>query len=134
MALRRSHAWVLRGKELVEPRPRNWGDNLMLVGAMPVDRWLTMSTAQGADASRLVRGQIVEHDDVAGGEAQAGAAPTRETEAWSSPPMGHHVNVNGSWRSPIFYPSYPRATSIQVESSLAAPSRWLPSSGSVSAR
>ena len=33
---------------LVEPRPRNWGDDLTLVGAMRVDRWLTLSTAWGA--------------------------------------------------------------------------------------
>jgi hypothetical protein len=31
LAMGRSHAWVLRGRELVEPRPRNWGDNLTLV-------------------------------------------------------------------------------------------------------
>ena len=45
LAMGRSHAWVPRGSELVEPRPRNWGDNLTLVGAMRADRWLTMSTA-----------------------------------------------------------------------------------------
>ena len=25
----RSHAWLPRGTELIEPRPRNWGDNLV---------------------------------------------------------------------------------------------------------
>lgn len=40
----RSHAWVLRGTERVEPRPRNWGDNLTLIGAMRAERWVTMST------------------------------------------------------------------------------------------
>jgi transposase len=44
----RSHAWLPRGTVLVEPRPRNWGDNLTLVGAIRVDRWLTLSTAWGA--------------------------------------------------------------------------------------
>ncbi len=48
LAMGRSHAWVPRGSVLVEPRPRNWGDNLTLVGAMRVDRWLTLSTAWGA--------------------------------------------------------------------------------------
>ena len=52
LAMGRSHAWVPRGSILVEPRPRNWGDNLTLVGAMRVDRWLTLSTAWGAMNTR----------------------------------------------------------------------------------
>ena len=44
----RSHAWLPRGTVLVEPRPMNWGDNLTLVGAIRIDRWLTLSTAWGA--------------------------------------------------------------------------------------
>ena len=44
----RSHAWMPRGSVVVEPRPRNWGDNLTLVGAMRVDRWVTLSTNWGA--------------------------------------------------------------------------------------
>jgi len=32
----RSHAWVLRGMELVDPRPRNRGDNLTMIGAVPL--------------------------------------------------------------------------------------------------
>jgi len=40
----RSHAWVRRGRELVEPRPTNWGKNLTLIGAMRGDRWLVLST------------------------------------------------------------------------------------------
>lgn len=48
IAMGRSHAWLLRGTELIEPRPRNWGDNLTLVGAIRVDRWLTLVTAWGA--------------------------------------------------------------------------------------
>ena len=52
----RSHAWVPRGQELVEPRPMNWGDSLTLVGAMRVDRWLTLSTMWGAmTGARFVR-------------------------------------------------------------------------------
>jgi transposase len=48
LAMGRSHAWVPRGRVLVEPRPRNWGDNLTLVGAMRVDCWLTVATKWGA--------------------------------------------------------------------------------------
>jgi hypothetical protein len=48
LAMGRSHAWVPRGRVLVEPRPRNWGDNLTLVGAMRVDYWLTVATKWGA--------------------------------------------------------------------------------------
>ena len=44
----RSHAWVPRGQELIEPRPMNWGDNLSLVGAMRATGWVTMGTTWGA--------------------------------------------------------------------------------------
>jgi len=44
----RSHAWLPRGTVLVEPRPMNWGDNFTMVGAIRVDRWLTMATYWGA--------------------------------------------------------------------------------------
>jgi hypothetical protein len=82
LAMGRSHAWVPRGSELVEPRPRNWGDNLTLVGAMRVDRWLTLSTACGAMTTprfvewvhrrlvpRLRRGDIVVLDNLAAHKA-----------------------------------------------------------------
>ena len=49
----RSHAWLPRGTELIEPRPMNWGDNLTMVGAMRIDGWLTMAT--GWDAMNTVR-------------------------------------------------------------------------------
>ena len=59
----RSHAWVPRGSVLVEPRPMNWGDSLTMVGAIRVDRWLTLSTSWGAmTAARFlhwVRRQLV---------------------------------------------------------------------------
>jgi len=48
LAMGRSHAWLPRGTVLVEPRPMNWGDNLTLVGAIRVDRWLTLATSWGA--------------------------------------------------------------------------------------
>jgi len=44
----RSHAWLPRGTVLVEARPMNWGANLTLVGAIRIDRWLTLATAWGA--------------------------------------------------------------------------------------
>jgi hypothetical protein len=48
LAMGRSHAWLPRGHILVEPRPMNWGDNLTMVGAIRVDRWLTLGTYWGA--------------------------------------------------------------------------------------
>ena len=39
LAMGRSHAWVKRGEEYVEPRPMNWGDNLTLVGAIRRRGW-----------------------------------------------------------------------------------------------
>ena len=48
LAMGRSHAWVPRGEELVEPRPMNWGDNLTMIGAMRARRWVTMGTSWGA--------------------------------------------------------------------------------------
>ena len=80
----RSHAWLLRGTVLVEPRPRNWGDNLTLVGAMRRDRWLTLSTFWGAMNTarfvawvrrrlvpRLRPGDIVILDNLAAHKARA---------------------------------------------------------------
>jgi transposase len=34
LAMGRSHVWVKRGTEYVEPRPMNWGKNLTLIGAI----------------------------------------------------------------------------------------------------
>ena len=48
LAMGRSHAWVKRGETVVDPRPMNWGDNLTLIGAIRVDRWLTLRTEWGA--------------------------------------------------------------------------------------
>lgn len=44
LAMGRSHAWVKRGEEYVEPRPMNWGDNLTLVGAIRRRGWVVLST------------------------------------------------------------------------------------------
>lgn len=55
LAMSRSHAWVLRGEVVVDPRPMNWGTNLTMIGAMRADRWLTMGTGwQAANADRFV--------------------------------------------------------------------------------
>lgn len=44
LAMGRSHAWVRRGQEYVEPRPMNWGTNLTLVGAVRLEGWVTLGT------------------------------------------------------------------------------------------
>jgi transposase len=44
LAMGRSHAWVQRGEELVEPRPMNWGTNLTLLGAIRPTGWVVLST------------------------------------------------------------------------------------------
>jgi transposase len=55
LAMGRSHAWLRRGTELIEPRPMNWGENLTMVGAMRVDRWLTLATGwQAITAARFL--------------------------------------------------------------------------------
>ena len=65
LAMGRSHAWVLRGREFVEARPMNWGDNLTLVGAIRRGGWVTLG-------HRVARH---DRDTVSGlGEARAGAA------------------------------------------------------------
>jgi transposase len=45
LAMSRSHVWVPRGTEYVEPRPMNWGSNLTMTGAIRVDGWLTLGTS-----------------------------------------------------------------------------------------
>lgn len=55
LAMGRSHAWLPRGTALIEPRPMNWGENLTMVGAMRVDRWLTLATGwQAMNAARFL--------------------------------------------------------------------------------
>lgn len=44
LAMGRTHAWLPRGQEYVEPRPMNWGNNLTLVGAVRPTGWVTLST------------------------------------------------------------------------------------------
>jgi transposase len=40
----RSHVWVPKGEEYVEPRAINWGDNLTMIGAIRRRRWVTLGT------------------------------------------------------------------------------------------
>jgi hypothetical protein len=55
LAMGRSHAWLPRGRELIEPRPMNWGTNLTLVGALRLDGWLTLATGwQAMNTTRFV--------------------------------------------------------------------------------
>ena len=40
----RSHVWVRRGQEYVEPQAMNWGTNLTMIGAIRCRRWVTLGT------------------------------------------------------------------------------------------
>jgi transposase len=65
LAMGRSHTWLPRGTELIEPRPRKRGDDLTLVGAIHVDRWLSLGTYWNAPPARRfvtwVRCRLVRH-------------------------------------------------------------------------
>ena len=109
----RSHAWLRRGHELIEPRPRNWGDNLSLVGAMRLDGWLTLATMWGAINTprfvawvrrrlvrRLRRGDIVVLDNLAAHKAR----PVRDlieavgAEVHFLPPYSYDFNpIEPGW-------------------------------------
>ena len=84
LAMGRSHVWVRRGEEYVEPRPMNWGENLTLIGALRQDGWLTLRTKWRAVntesflywvrrglAPRLRRGDIVLLDNLKAHKAPA---------------------------------------------------------------
>jgi transposase len=113
LAMGRSHAWVPRGSVLVEPRPRNWGDNLTLVGAMRVDRWLTLSTKWGAMNTprfidwvqhrlvpRLRRRDIVVLDNLAAHKARRVRMLVEQAGATVRflPPYSHDFNpIEAAW-------------------------------------
>ena len=40
----RSHVWMPKGTEFVEPRAVNWGQNLTMIGAIRRRRWVTLGT------------------------------------------------------------------------------------------
>ncbi|MFO7692812.1 MAG: transposase, partial [Vicinamibacterales bacterium] len=109
----RSHAWLPRGTELIEPRPRNWGDNLTLVGAIRIDEWLALGTHWGAMTAgrfvtwvrrrlvrRLRRGDVVVMDNLAAHKArqvrdliEAAGATVRYL-----PPYSHDFNpIDAAW-------------------------------------
>ena len=84
IAMGRSHAWVMRGEEYVEPRPMNWGKNLTLIGAVRLNGWVTLGTQWGAAtkvtfttwvrdrlAPRLHRGDLVLLDNLKAHKAPA---------------------------------------------------------------
>ncbi len=112
LAMGRSHAGVPRGSVLVEPR-RNWGDNLTLVGALRVDRWLALSTAWGAMTTarfiawvqcrlvpRLRRGDIVVLDNLAAHKARRVRTLVEQASATVRflPPYSHDFNpIEAAW-------------------------------------
>lgn len=109
----RSHAWLPRGAILVEPRPMNWGDNLTLIGAMRLDRWLTLGTCWGAmNTERFVdwvrrrlvpqlrRGDIVILDNLPAHKAREARDLVEQCGAsWQFlPPYSHELNpIEAGW-------------------------------------
>src|SRR2546422_157887 len=54
-AMSRSHTWVKRGTEYIDPVPMNWGTTLTLLGAMRLDGWVVWRTMFAtANADRFV--------------------------------------------------------------------------------
>ena len=47
-SMARSHAWVKRGSEYIEPVPMDWGKNLTLIGAIKVTGWALLTTMYGS--------------------------------------------------------------------------------------
>ena len=44
----RSHAWIRRGDELIDPRPMNWGKSMTMIGAIRLTGWVCLGTLWGA--------------------------------------------------------------------------------------
>jgi transposase len=113
LAMGRSHAWVARGTELVEPRPRNWGDNLTMIGAIRASGWVTMSTfwhATNRDrfvtwvrrqlSPKLHVGDIVVMDNLAAhkDERVRDLIEDRGATIAYLPPYGHDLNpIEPGW-------------------------------------
>jgi transposase len=113
LAMGRSHAWLPRGTILVEPRPMNWGDNLTMVGAIRVDRWLTLGTHWGALnrarfvawvqrrlVPRLRRGDIVVLDNLPAHKAREveGLVTAAGASLKYLPPYSHDLNpIEPGW-------------------------------------
>jgi transposase len=132
LAMGRSHAWVLRGEEYVEPRPMNWGDNLSLIGAVRLGGWVTLGTQWKAVkakdftawvrdrlAPRLQPGDIVFLDNLRPHKAPAVAAliARRGATVKFLPPYSHDFNpIEAVWALVkkyirTFAPRTPLATS-----------------------
>jgi transposase len=113
IAMGRSHAWVKRGEEYVEPRPMNWGDNLTLMGAIRCAGWVTIGTCwramKTADfdrwvgrqlAPRLRRGDVVLLDNL---RAHQSATARQAIEARGAtvhflPPYSYDFNpIEAAW-------------------------------------
>jgi transposase len=113
LAMGRSHAWVLRGEEYVEPRPMNWGDNLSLIGAVRLGGWVTLGTQWKAVkakdftawvrdrlAPRLQPGDIVLLDNLRAHKAPAVVAliARRGATVKFLPPYSHDFNpIEAVW-------------------------------------
>lgn len=55
VAMHRTHTWVKRGTEYIEPVPMNWGNTLTLLGAIRQTGWVTLRTMFAtANADRFV--------------------------------------------------------------------------------
>ena len=109
LAMGRSHAWVLRGEEYVEPRPMNWGDNLRV----RLGGWVTLGTqwkaVKATDfiawvrerlAPRLRRGDIVLLDNLRAHKAPAVADLIARRGAILKflPPYSHDFNpIEAVW-------------------------------------
>src|SRR3989442_754541 len=116
LAMGRSHAWLPRGTELIEPRPMNWGDNLTLVGAIRMDRLLTLATSWEAMTTarfngwvrrhlvrHLRRGDVVVMDNLAAHKARQVRELIEPTGANLRvlPPYSYDVNPIEAARAPV---------------------------------
>lgn len=103
----RSHVWVPRGEEYVEPRPMNWGNNLTLVGAIRQEGWVVLNTQWRAMtkrafiawvrrrlAPRLRAGDIVLLDNLQAHKAPEvrSAIEARGARVKRLPPYSHDFN------------------------------------------
>lgn len=113
LSMGRSHAWLPRGKVLVEPRPMNWGDSLTMIGAMRADCWLTLGTCWGAIntdrfvtwirrrlAPKLRRGDVVVLDNLTSHKARLVRELVEHRGATLRflPPYSHELNpIEPGW-------------------------------------
>lgn len=112
-SMSRSHAWIVRGTELIDPKPMNWGDNLTMIGAIRRRGWVTMSTEfKAANKERfakwflrrllpkLKRGETVVMDNVGAhrNPSMVEAAARRGIEVLYLPPYSPDFNpIESAW-------------------------------------